>query len=796
MDENAFWRQIGFNLTDSLLSIIKHRALTEDTKYIYNGKCKTVLHRLVEELHCINKPLINKYNEMNVTCLLHALKMRPHKIIDKDAFYARLGFKWDDELISVIKQHSYTSLLENTKYIDAGNVKTILHRLVVELQIKDRELLILNAFHYSNSDSDIDGYQKQYPIYINKTLFHISDDENVEVLVDEAVLKLLSFDELWQDADGFVRSLYNDHEFSAAVQRTYETLQVAYAKKTYGFFEEFVLKQYSNEIEEYKLQTSPFYDENINPKALREMSDDNEKHDDVDDIEIHEYIKQWKRLYLLETNEQQMFFWSHIITVCAVIKYTQIEFENQLIAFGFESANTYSFPRVDFIHHDAQREITDMISWEGFLIPPDLTSDDTIHKRCYTTILGQSKIKPQLMYCGHNVEPFWKTATGYTYCDSCAKLLHFAEFIRKFVLEYENDELLWPWYRNSHHVGSIEKYRKYINKYNLTHLYIAYDLLHTFTNSPDDGIVDNQNKGKTFHRTEEDDERFSREVQNKKSVQISHIRHRRKFAGKVLLGGWDILRNLNIIRQQLLPIMNIFTSEILCEGTFTEKDYLKDRTNWWIEEIGHMNVTLREHIEKSDWETLFNFEHLDTLEIHPQNATVFNEFLRAFLKDDRESEEYFREFLSGCDEYFRVFLSGISCKPRWWGFEHDALLLELALRFDYSSEEFVKELTATKKEYYQFMLKMHQTAKFKKIQIFAGRDLGFDASVADLKMEAEQDDEKDGGYQQFKAWCKINENIMHRLKYITFLIVQKLSQCSPSIIDLRIPNKDDQPTFE
>eukprot|EP01083_Nonionella_stella_P254575 874642_1 len=36
---------------------------------------------------------------------------------------------------------------------------------------------------------------------------------------------------------------------------------------------------------------------------------------------------------------------------------------------------------------------------------------------------------------------------------------------------------------------------------------------------------------------------------------------------------------------------------------------------------------------------------------------------------------------------------------------------------------------------------------------------------------------------------------MHRLKYITFLITQKLSQCSPSIIDLRIPNKTDQPLF-
>lgn len=64
----------------------------------------------------------------------------------------------------------------------------------------------------------------KYPYYINKALFHVSDDENLEVLVDEAVLKLLSFNELWQDQDGFVRMLYNDGEFASAVKRVYETL--------------------------------------------------------------------------------------------------------------------------------------------------------------------------------------------------------------------------------------------------------------------------------------------------------------------------------------------------------------------------------------------------------------------------------------------------------------------------------------------------------------------------------------------------------------------------------------------
>ena len=76
----------------------------------------------------------------------------------------------------------------------------------------------------------------------------------------------------------------------------------------------------------------------------------------------------------------------------------------------------------------------------------------------------KSKIKSRQIYCGHDIDPryqtYWQTTTGYTYCDSCAKLLQFAECIRKFVLEYENDEIcsiLWPWYRNTFHSGSVDQ---------------------------------------------------------------------------------------------------------------------------------------------------------------------------------------------------------------------------------------------------------------------------------------------------------------------------------------------------
>ena len=627
----------------------------------------------------------------------------------------------------------------------------------------------------------------------------------------------------------------------------------------------------------------------------------------------NEYIEEWKRLYLLDTDEQQMFFWSHILTICACMKYINIEFENQMVSFAFERVNNLDssiLSQMDF--NDVQREIRDMISWDGFLIPPtnlfqtndvridenDLTDEDWLKKQGYATILIQwrskhfqprkkakaftTRIKSRQIYCGHDIDPryqtYWQTTTGYTYCDDCAKLLQFAECIRKFVLEFENDEvveLLWPWYRNTFHAGSVDKYGKYINKYNLSHLYMEYDLLPDFANNDDDDGFSQQddesflccwNRATNKYRSDDDNygccgnDGQQEDKDNKPPV--PHIRHRRKFAAQLLLSGWEILRNLNIIRQQLLPIMNSFiTSEIVDEELhygdgknrravekhrlnikFETKQYMDDRRYWWIDKIGEINMKLRKQIEENDWKTLFNFEHHDKLEIKQQHAIVFNEFVTVFLEDDREiakemePEQYNKDYP---DEYFREFLTQCTRTPKWWNLEHDKLLLELSLRFNYSSEEFLKELTGTKKRYYQYRLRTKPHTKSKidndaeeedvigHLDIDdddagarpSGRNMDvpvpflrhmsgkknpeieneIDDLVSNQHIHPNGDDDKideEAGYQEFKAWCQVNENIMHRLKYITFLIIKKLSECAPSIIDLRIPQKNDQPTFD
>ena len=65
--------------------------------------------------------------------------------------------------------------------------------------------------------------RNKYPNYINKALYHVSDDEKLEALVDEAVLKLLGIKSLWEDKQ-FVTKLYSDKEFAPAVRAVYEKM--------------------------------------------------------------------------------------------------------------------------------------------------------------------------------------------------------------------------------------------------------------------------------------------------------------------------------------------------------------------------------------------------------------------------------------------------------------------------------------------------------------------------------------------------------------------------------------------
>lgn len=120
--------------------------------------------------------------------------------------------------------------------------------------------------------------------------------------------------------------------------------------------------------------------------------------------DTNDYIGAWKRLYLLDSDDQQKFFWSNILAVCTCMKYIDIEFENQMVSFAFERAEKVQSSILnlnDF--QDVQREILDTMSWDGFLIPPtnlfqtndvridenDLENENWNKEQGYATVLQQ-----------------------------------------------------------------------------------------------------------------------------------------------------------------------------------------------------------------------------------------------------------------------------------------------------------------------------------------------------------------------------------------------------------------------
>ena len=144
---------------------------------------------------------------------------------------------------------------------------------------------------------------------------------------------------------------------------------------------------------------------------------------------------------------------------------------------------------------------------------------------------------------------------------------------------------------------------------------------------------------------------------------------------------------------------------------FQSAKYVEDPRGWWTLTIQDINKKLRQQIAENDWKTLFNLEHHEKLVIEQHHAVIFGEFVSVFVEDEQvrkrkqtkeDLEQYHKDYP---DEYFRHFLDQNSRTPKWWHEEHDKLLLELALRFNYSSSDFVTELSGTKKRYYQYRLR-------------------------------------------------------------------------------------------
>ena len=83
----------------------------------------------------------------------------------------------------------------------------------------------------------------------------------------------------------------------------------------------------------------------------------------------NEFIEEWKRRYLLSTKQQQLYFWSYILSICSIMKYIEIEFSHQLISLPYDALEEDRDKFKGLDDSDLKRHKIDYQLWKGFFIP-------------------------------------------------------------------------------------------------------------------------------------------------------------------------------------------------------------------------------------------------------------------------------------------------------------------------------------------------------------------------------------------------------------------------------------------
>eukprot|EP01083_Nonionella_stella_P198547 728862_1 len=132
--------------------------------------------------------------------------------------------------------------------------------------------------------------------------------------------------------------------------------------------------------------------------------------------------------------------------------------------------------------------------------------------------------------------------------------------------------------------------------------------------------------------------------------------------------------------------------------------------------------------------------------------------------------------------------------PEWWMPNHDIVLMELALKHGDKWHRYGKELTGDNVSNYMMRL-LAQNIEEEHQGIYVPGHYSFIAPDYNESEEDHEVQDTQRPYFKFQHWCGQKSHILHRLKYITNTIMHKLMDIHPSLVDLRIPEKNDQPRF-
>eukprot|EP01084_Bolivina_argentea_P252896 424651_1 len=522
-----------------------------------------------------------------------------------------------------------------------------------------------------------------------------------------------------------------------------------------------------------------------------------EKRDSLDFIhrsKTDKVYRQWKVQYRLYTEQQQLYFFSYIVSIVCIMKYIEIEFSNQLVLIPSEEDETNNAIDEIIQSNDVRREQEQCKIFEGSLIPPsgrwaegchritDMKPSKTkILKKAYVTKI--KTFKKSLHTMAHkslellddkndeesdHEEKYNDGAVSYHciyiqdkkdvqvplyFSKDEADFLRLMECIRKYVLESEaGDETeIWPWYRNSFYTTdkytAVQNYDDLIYKFGLKSTWTMAELITCFRkNRTEKKKLGEINKKRTCCWKNE----------NEKNEEDSDdpIRFRRKYAAKMLLNHPITARNMNLIRNQLKPLLDQILDDIIDQDnnndekkqeenkdtygefirmmkkfdmnfTDKEKQELIDKfcvtkisrnENFWPTKIAEINREFQNKKEQGDKYGLFdeNIDNLETLNIDRFTLPIFDTFVQLFFintdKDEYENmhataNKPISNYLGGEQhKWYRVFLGSWRQIPKWYTYDHDILLLELVLRNGLYTDKIIKDLEGERMTQYKIRL--------------------------------------------------------------------------------------------
>eukprot|EP01083_Nonionella_stella_P176726 619094_1 len=636
---------------------------------------------------------------------------------------------------------------------------------------------------------------------IETYIWDIGEDEEIEQLIDKALRILLihpAFDTLlWKNKDA-IQNLYADGTFGDIVSQIHgilfkitEAMVVAKIENTSalksmkgtlsGMVKHIAAQSELNETEIDATVNATEEEEemkNMSASDLYNFGDKEQRASDYAFWNISVY-KDLKDAFGIDNKAKETYLWSFLVAIACCIKYLEIEIN--------------AMPQFDIQKSTKKRDEKKQVIWKGFIVPPThgtvgvnkLDDEKEIeHEVTQYVPLVINKTKTVLVRSGTDhctgcfvplTEINWRKH-GKPYCPQCIKFRVYQECVRKFVLEFDNEETvddLWPWYENSKNQMDLRDYKLTLDMFSDEVLQIdsilesnlKYYIPREKTLEAQETLIQAEGSLQTPEEgSDKHDKMKDLLLKAQKPFQpYRNIRYLRKFSAMFLLGEREIWKDLLKLKKWLKHEKKLrlgthvqsssndsFTPDDkpgLANVISQDKSVVDDDKDFKIsfDDRIHLNRLLREEtiakllygkpkdlsIEEIQQKILRRNDEFVQPELEERKSALsgaLNEVWTAGKFARKQSDAVMNQNL--CRAGVENFLQIWSRLPHWWKPIHDQTLLELALMHRLDVSQYAEALDD--EEYYESLERFN--------------------------------------YKAFEYWCSKAVNVQHRLRFLLFVI--------------------------